>query len=299
MYRKSILSFALVSLFIVSGCMPPNAGPLPVPYRHWESNSIMSNGIRLHYWRTGGDDKPVVVMAHGITDYGLNWAMLASKLEPEYDVIMYDARGHGFSEKPEAPYSLETHVEDLVGFVQALDIHKPILIGHSMGGSVAALTAATYPDLPTAVILVDPPMDEALERLTEDILEDWKKAVVAFTVTEKQELMKQARTKYHPGLTMFEYDHWAESKQLVHPNVIDILKGPGFGDPREIFLKITAPTLILKAESKDEEYRKRHFETAALLQNGKLIHIEGAGHLIHHDKPVRTEREIRQFLADL
>ena len=97
-----------------------------VPYRYWLSNSVRSNGIRLHYWRTGGAGKPVMIMAHGITDYGLNWSSLAAKFENSYDIIMYDARGHGFSQKPDSSYSLSIHVEDLKGLIDALDIKKPI-----------------------------------------------------------------------------------------------------------------------------------------------------------------------------
>jgi len=270
----------------------------PVPYRYWESASVQSNGIRLHYWRSGGAGKPVMIMAHGITDFGLNWATLAGKFEGEYDIIMYDARGHGFSQKPEGPYDLATHVEDLVGLVKALNIRKPILVGHSMGGSIVALTGATYPDLPRAVIMEDPPMEESLEQLTEAIMEDWRGWITEQAAMPKAELMERARTKYHPGWPAFEYHLWAESKLLVVPEVVDILKGVGFGNPREMFAKITAPALILKADA-EKKNRKRHLEAAALLPNGKLVHFDGAGHLIRHDKPAETEREIRAFLAGL
>jgi pimeloyl-ACP methyl ester carboxylesterase len=291
------ISHLFVAFILFVGCHPSESLMVkPVPYRHWESNSIQSNGIRLHYWRTPLRGKPVMIMAHGITDYGLNWATFAAKFENEYDIIMYDARGHGFSEKPDGPYTLESHVQDLVGLVHALEIKKPILVGHSMGGSVVALTAATYPDLPAAIILEDPPMEEAIEKLTVDILPDWKQWVASQATTPKSKLMKMARTEYHPGWTEFEYDHWAESKRLVDPNVIDILKGDGFGNPREIFPKIAAPTLILKADA-EEEYRKRHLACAELLPNGKLIHIEGANHLIRHDKPDEMEKEVRAFLS--
>lgn len=296
--RFFLFLFSAVLLF--SNChRSQNQTVEPVPYRQWESNSVMSNGIRLHYWRTGGEQKPVIIMVHGITDYGLNWARLAAKFEKEYDIIMVDARGHGFSQKPDGPYNIETHMQDLVGLITALDIHKPILIGHSMGGSIVALTAATYPDLPAAVIMEDPPMEETLEYLTEDIVPQWKEQVRIQTITPKQELMKLARKKAHPGWPAFEYDHWAESKHLVTPNVIDILRGNGFGDPRKMFPAIIAPTLILKADVKEEEYRKRHLEAAALLPHGKLVHVQGAGHLIRNDQPTVMEKEIRAFLNNL
>ena len=76
------------------------------------------------------------------------------------------------------------------------------------------------------------------------------------------------------------------------------VEGEGFGHPRDIFSKITAPTLILKADA-EEEYRKRHLEAAELLPNGKLIHIDGASHLIRHDKPDGMEKEVRAFLSSV
>ncbi|MBN1123625.1 MAG: alpha/beta hydrolase [Sedimentisphaerales bacterium] len=287
--------FAFLPLLV--GCRSSETPTVkPLPYRYWESNSIQSNGIRLHYWRTDHRGKPVMIMAHGITDYGLNWATFASRFENDFDIIMYDARGHGFSEKPNGPYTLEAHMQDLVGLIGALAITKPILVGHSMGGSVVALTAATYPDLPAAILLEDPPMEEELEKLNRDILPEWKQWVTTMTVTPKSKLMELARTKAHPGWTEFEYDHWAESKRLVTPNVIDILEGSGFGNPREMFPRITVPTLILKADC-EEKYRQRHLAAAALLPKGKLIHIKGAHHLIRNDKPDEMEKEIRAFLA--
>jgi pimeloyl-ACP methyl ester carboxylesterase len=63
--------------------------------REWFSGYVNTNGMRMHYYRTRGD-KPPLVLAHGATDSGLCWSRLARTLESEYDVILPDARGHGF-----------------------------------------------------------------------------------------------------------------------------------------------------------------------------------------------------------
>jgi pimeloyl-ACP methyl ester carboxylesterase len=285
-------------ILVLSGCESSSGPVKPVPYANWESNSVESNGIRIHYWRTGGEGKPVMIMAHGVTDYGLSWASLGAKFEADYDVIMYDARGHGFSEKPEGPYSLDTHVEDLVGLIKALGINKPILVGHSMGSGTVALAGATYPDLPRAIIMEDPALAELLKYLVEVNIPEWKKLIEADKAMGKQKLMKLARTRRHPGWSDFEYDHWAEAKLLVSLNVVEVIRDGALREPGKVYPKVTAPTLILKADA-DTENRQKHLKIAELLQNGKLIHIDGATHLVRLDKPTETERQIRIFLDGL
>ena len=289
----------VVTALAIVGCQKSSRQVAPVPYADWESASVMSNGIRIHYWRTGDVGKPVMIMAHGITDYGLSWASLAAKFEAEYDVIMYDARGHGFSEKPEGSYAIAAHVDDLVGLIKALGIDKPILIGHSMGSGTVSAVGAKYPDLPRAIIMEDPALAELLEYLKEVNIPEWKRLIEADKARGKQALMKLARTKRHPGWSDFEYDHWAEAKLLVSPDVVNVLQGDGIGaPPNEIFPRIVAPTLILKADATNES-RKKHLEVAGLLPNGRLVHIDGATHLVRQDKPAETERQIRAFLDGL
>ena len=116
---------------------------------------MIANGIRIHYWRTGGD-KPVLLMAHGYSDDGLCWTNLAKELESHYDIIMADARGHGLSDPPTKSDPADVQAEDLAGLIRELKLEQPILMGHSMGSASVAWLAAKYPDLPRAVILEDP-----------------------------------------------------------------------------------------------------------------------------------------------
>ena len=139
------------------GCLLAAAPALagPPPPAGWTDGYVSANGIRLHYWRTGGA-KPALVMAHGSSDDALCWTNLARELTDRYDVIMFDARGHGLSDPPTAADPVDVQVEDLAGLIKALKLDKPILMGHSMGSASVAWFAAKYPDVPRAVILEDP-----------------------------------------------------------------------------------------------------------------------------------------------
>ena len=115
----------------------------PSPPAGWSDGYILANGIRIHYWRTGGN-KPPMVLAHGSSDDGLCWTNLAKELEGNFDLILMDARGHGLSDPPSASDPADAQVEDLAGLIRELKLVKPILMGHSMGGASVGWFAAKY-----------------------------------------------------------------------------------------------------------------------------------------------------------
>ncbi|AFK21319.1 MULTISPECIES: alpha/beta fold hydrolase [Haloferax] len=120
----------------------------------WTTDTVHVNGVGLQYYRAGSG--PPLVMAHGFYNNGRCWEPLVADLADDYELVMYDARGHGRSDAPKSGYTMDDRVEDLLGLVDALDLVDPILLGHSMGGSIVAWTAAKKPDLPRAIILEDP-----------------------------------------------------------------------------------------------------------------------------------------------
>lgn len=130
-------------------------GAPPAPPANWSDGYVWGNGIRIHYWRTGGN-KPPLVLAHGSSDDGLCWTNLARELEASFDIIMPDARGHGLTDPPTASDPADVQVEDLAALIRELKLVKPILMGHSMGSSSVAWFAAKYPDVPRGVVLEDP-----------------------------------------------------------------------------------------------------------------------------------------------
>src|SRR5262245_52251433 len=118
----------------------------------WQSNYLQANGLQLHYMRSGGD-KPALVLVHGFTDDGVYWLPVAEHFTQDYDVIMPDARGHGYSDAPEKGYTPREQAQDLKGIIDGLGLQKPLVLGHSMGAITAMTLAGLYPDVPQAVLL--------------------------------------------------------------------------------------------------------------------------------------------------
>ena len=173
----------------------------------WFESYVFVNGIQLHYYRTGGD-KPAVVLAHGVTDNGLCWTRLAKALEPDYDLIMVDARGHGLSDKPDHRYGASNQANDLAQLIQALKLNQPAIIGHSMGGVVAAVLADLYPDQVGRLILEDPAWYPRDEDITEEEIQqhatEWAEAIVRRKSQSIDEILSQAKQD-HPAWDEVEF----------------------------------------------------------------------------------------------
>jgi pimeloyl-ACP methyl ester carboxylesterase len=112
------------------------------------------NGIRLAY-QDFGDGPKSMLLVHG-------WACDHTTLAPQIDffrhsyrVIAVDLRGHGASDAPHEEYTLAGFANDLACLSDELRLQKPIVIGHSMGGTVSLELAARYGHLISAIVLID------------------------------------------------------------------------------------------------------------------------------------------------
>jgi pimeloyl-ACP methyl ester carboxylesterase len=115
---------------------------------------VLANGVRLHVQRLGPtagvrNSGTTIVLIHGLVvdDLSSYYFSLAHPLTVAgHDVILYDLRGHGLSERPSAGYSLRDGIADLDGLLTALDIQRPVhLVGNSYGGAIAIGMAVEHP----------------------------------------------------------------------------------------------------------------------------------------------------------
>jgi pimeloyl-ACP methyl ester carboxylesterase len=97
--------------------------------------------VTLHIvdWMGG---EPTVLAIHGSAGMAHTLGALAERLAPTIRVVGVDLRGHGFSDKPPAGYDLTRHVEDVRQLIGALGLGRPVLLGHSAGGTIAAFVAS-------------------------------------------------------------------------------------------------------------------------------------------------------------
>ena len=116
---------------------------------------ISVNGVGINYLMEGPAGAPVITMSHSlVTDLGM-WAEQAAAFRDRYRVLRFDTRGHGLSDAPEGPYSLEDLAADAKALLDALDIAQTHFVGLSMGGMIGQTLALNYPEALLSLTLCD------------------------------------------------------------------------------------------------------------------------------------------------
>jgi pimeloyl-ACP methyl ester carboxylesterase len=129
----------------------------------------LKNGVRIHYQRIGTG--PDLVMVHGITGNLAVWHLnIVPSLSEHFRTLTYDLRGHGHSDVPPDGYTPEAMAADLLELLDALEIERPVIVGHSYGADIALYFAAAYPQRVQEVIAIESALP-ALEASRRS--EDW------------------------------------------------------------------------------------------------------------------------------
>jgi pimeloyl-ACP methyl ester carboxylesterase len=117
---------------------------------------IKANGLNFHYQQAGSG--PDVVLIHGVTGDLSIWFLCEAMgiFSGSYRVTAYDLRGHGYSDVTKDGYTSADQAVDTLAIMDALEIDRAILVGHSFGGVIAMHAAVLAPDRVESLVVSDP-----------------------------------------------------------------------------------------------------------------------------------------------
>lgn len=254
----------------------------------WTEGTVDVNGIPLHYHRTGsGDGKPQLLALHGMSENGLSWTMVAKELEPEVEVIMPDARGHGKSVAPSMDFTLAGATDDVVGLMRALGLRQPMLLGHSMGALMATAVAARHPELVSKLVLEDAPFSlQKIPFMSKILVPSWLRGWKKNDDKTPEQLRREGKAG-NPTWSDEELDLWVNGEKAFARNLknIKLTRIDFTMDWASLLPHVTCPVLLI-SPSRGILQWKAALRLAPRFSGttAEIARIENAGHVVHRDQ---------------
>lgn len=262
---------------------------------------INANSIQIYY-EIRGSGRPLVLIS-GLGYSLWQWHRMVPLLERHFQVISFDNRGVGQSDKPAGPYSVQMLAADTAGLLDALGMERAIVMGHSMGGFIAQAMALDYPERVERLILCStnfggprhvPVTEEAMRVLTDvksDPLTRFKNGLVVSTAPGWAE--------NHPELVQ-EWVEWRVSNP-IEPTAYQAQLAIGLGllDEAAAFEnqlhRISTPTLILFGAHDQVVPPANASLLAEKIPNSKVVIFPDAGHFFPMEIPEAASKAVIEF----
>ena len=120
------------------------------------SHIYFSQRLRLHYVDWGNPDGPPMLLIHGGRDHCRNWDWVAEHFAKDYHIIAPDLRGHGDSQwEASGNYTQICYVYDIAQLLQQKNMHDVTVIGHSLGGAIALMYTALFPERVKKLVAIE------------------------------------------------------------------------------------------------------------------------------------------------
>ncbi len=269
------------------------------------------NSIRLHALKWDGVGMPVILL-HGTGLLARLWEPMARDLARRIGpVYAFDLRGHGLSDKPAQGYRWEVFAEDIAAASEQLGHSRSIIIGHSMGGTVALILAAIRPDLVSRVVAVEPVVrrPQALAAASKDphvpTSEKARRRRAAWNSYEDLRCYLRTKERYASWraeiLDLFarfgtEQDANGKIGLLCRPEIeAEMYLDRQFLDPWAYFPKITCHTLLVYSDKKRSEIMADPEEVAKAIGSARIVRQLG-GHFLPYEEPQALLAGVKSFL---
>jgi pimeloyl-ACP methyl ester carboxylesterase len=257
-------------------------------------DSLDIAGLRIAY-RMEGQGPPVVFL-HGFFGDHRVWRH-QRELADEYTLVAWDAPGCGRSSVPPPTFRMEDYADTLAGFVEALGLDRPHVVGNSFGATLALALAIRHPAIPRSLVPADGyagwsgsfPPEVVAQRLHQSL-------------PDLELPAQQVVAKWMPGFVTEAAPPWVtdELGTIIagfHPDGMRVMiRALAEADLREALPGLRSPTLLIWGERDVRSPLAVAEDLHARIPGSRLVVIPGVGHLSHVEAPDAFNAEVRGFL---
>lgn len=255
---------------------------------------VKANDLKIHYVEEGSGE--AVVFVHGIVMDHTMYAAQFEELPDQFRCIALDLRGHGRTECPPGPWSLQDSVDDVIAFVEAVEAAPCHLVGMSWGGMIGAHIAVQRPELLRSLVLIDTSVDAegpdplAMEQGFKDWVEqdgladDVVAAGMPVLFGERYRSDETAMAAYSDRVKSMKPEAVIEALRAVmeRDSVVDRLGS------------LRIPVLVIHGEDDAAQPMAEAEKTAGVIPGARLVRLPGVG----HTPPLEAPDEVNAALAD-
>jgi pimeloyl-ACP methyl ester carboxylesterase len=259
------------------------------------------SGLRIAY-RQMGTGLPLVLLHGGMQDSRV-WTRQLDGLADEYTVLAWDAPGCGRSTDVPETWRLRDFADALAGWLRAVGVEHPHILGLSWGSSVALEFYRRHSDFPASLILASAYAGWAGSLPPKEVAARHSSALAAADLP-REDLLKGwpgvFSTAASPELIAEIMEIVVDNSGLVHPGGYRAMAhSMAEADLRDVLPTIRVPTLLLYGELDERSPLQIAGDLRAQIPNAELGVIADVGHLANVEAPAAFNRHVRQFVRSV
>lgn len=261
-----------------------------------ESGRVSVQGVRLYYRMDGPQDAPPVLFSNSLgTDLRM-WEPQLPAFAERFRVIRYDSRGHGRSDAPTGPYTLDLLGRDLLALLDGLEIERAHVCGLSLGGMVAQWLAIHHPARVGRLVLANTAARIGTEASWNTRLQAVRAGgmgAIRDVVVER--FLSPHFRRAHPGVTT-----WITSMLEAIPpqGYVATCEALRDADLRPLVGRIQAPSLVLGGALDQSTPPAQAQELHAAIAHSRLLILDESAHLSNVEQAVAFNASVVGFLGD-
>jgi 3-oxoadipate enol-lactonase len=254
-------------------------------------------GTVHHYLVEGAKDQPALVFCNSLGSDLRTWDSVVPYFVSNFRIVRYDKRGHGLSDAPTPPYSLDDLALDLIGLLDNLEIEEAVVCGLSVGGLIAQRLALSHPERVHALVLCDTAMRIGSVASWEERIATVRESGLTSWVTPSIERW------FSP---VFRERHDADVRGYA--NMLLRMSVQGYigtcyalrdADLTPLASTINKPTLVLCGDQDIATPPALGQELARSIPGARFSLIRDAAHLSCIEQPEALARQLIEFLREV
>lgn len=249
------------------------------------------NGVSIYYEQAGHGD-PSLVLIHGNVASSRWWEPVSGRLAEQLSVVRLDLRGCGRSERPGRGHAVPQYSADVRELIRALGLEKVVLVGHSLGGSIAMDLVTSVPGAFQGLILINPAPAEGMITPRE------RRPLIEQTIRDRN-LMRMALAAVIPTAAEGPlFEALVDDAMIAGPTMVPNYVSLEYADYRKQLAAVRIPTLIIYGTLDTLITLDMIAHTQEAIPGSELVLYEGIGHSPNVEAPERVASDIIRFVQE-